>query len=162
MGKPRVGRRPDQRSWLEDVPRRVLLTRSAFAAYPDLEFQRQVLLRGANYIFSVTVPVEGYDSRRVVVRFDSRYPNHPVVVVDGSEDSPHRFSSGGGRRRRLCLWFPGDSPDRKWAPGQGLLALLGMVIIHLFKEAWYAENGTWIGEEYPHSEDENKQPPESA
>lgn len=161
MGKARVGRRRDQRSWLENVVQRVFLTRSAFAAYPDLEYRRQLLPRGAIYSFSATVAVEGYESRHVVVRFDSRHPNHPTVLVDGPDDSPHRFPTRYGRRR-LCLWFPQDPPERKWDPQQGLHALFGMIVVHLFNEAWWAETGVWIGEEYPHGEDEQKTLPEAA
>ena len=155
MGRPRVGRRRDQRSWLENVPRRVMLTRSAADAYPDFHYRRHQLPAGVSYYFSATVPIEGYEDRRVLIRFDSMDPHHPVVLVDGPDDSPHRFPTRGGRHE-LCLWYPLDPPERRWVPEDGLITLFGMITIHLFKEAWQRENGEWIGEEYPHNQDQDK------
>jgi hypothetical protein len=35
-------------------------------------------------------------------------------------------------------------------PTDGLLALIEMTRVHLFKEAWYRETGEWLGEEVSH------------
>jgi hypothetical protein len=103
------------------------------------------------YRFSATVPVEGYESRRVTVLFRGRSPSTPVVIADGPDDSPHRYVKGADRRQ-LCLWYPGDPAEQRWLPTDGLLALFGIATMHLFKEAWWRETGEWVGEEYPHPE----------
>ncbi len=50
----------------------------------------------------------------------------------------------------MCIWYPGDGEDQRWVPEDGLLALLGMTAVHLFKEAYWRETGEWLGEEAPH------------
>jgi len=52
----------------------------------------------------------------------------------------------------LCMWRPGDPPERRWVDEDGLLALFGMTAEHLFKEAWWREHGEWLGDEAPHGE----------
>jgi hypothetical protein len=34
----------------------------------------------------------------------------------------------------------------------GLLTLIEMTRVHLFKEAWYRETGAWLGEEVSHQQ----------
>ena len=34
----------------------------------------------------------------------------------------------------------------------GLLTLIEMAPVHLFKEAWYRETGEWLGEEVSHQQ----------
>lgn len=158
MPKRRVGRRRgNYQSWLEDVRCRIRLTWAATCAFPDLRLTRSRRNRGYDYTFTLTLPVEGYDDRRVEIRFDQQAPNTPIVLVDGPEDSPHRYPSSNEHHRRLCLWHPSDPDDRRWSPHQGLLTLIGMIKIHLFKEGWYRETGRWIGEEYPHEPDVSKE-----
>jgi hypothetical protein len=161
MPSRRVGRRRDQRSWLDNVVLRARLSQPARNAYPDFGYRRhQCPNGGVIYSFSATVPVEGYEPRHVSVLFDHRYPTIPTVLADGPSDSPHRYRTGD--RRHLCLWFPHDPPERTWVPADGLLHLFGMITIHLLKEAWWRETGRWVGEEYPHGEDEPKQPVRTA
>jgi hypothetical protein len=33
----------------------------------------------------------------------------------------------------------------------GLVALVDLVRVHLFQEAWYRETGEWLGREAPHA-----------
>jgi hypothetical protein len=48
----------------------------------------------------------------------------------------------------LCLFYPLDPPERKWNTSKGLLALLDMVKVHLYKEVEFKRNGGhWLGEE---------------
>lgn len=82
------------------------------------------------------------------------------MLADGPDDSPHRYTYG-ANRSRLCLWFPRDSPERKWVPEDGLLHLFGITAMHLIKEAW-RETGKWVGEEYPHDQDQPKEPEQAA
>ena len=85
-----------------------------------------------------------YGARKVHIRF-SGMSDVPSVFVDGPRDSPHRYSDGS-----LCMWYPRDPVDRRWVFEDGLLDLIGLVIAHLFREAWWRETGEWLGEEVPH------------
>jgi hypothetical protein len=75
------------------------------------------------------------------------------VYADGPTDSPHRYSPHPRdplRRPSLCIWYPDDPPEQRWVPTDGLLTLIEMTRIHLFKEAYWRETGEWLGEEVPH------------
>ena len=101
------------------------------------------------YTYEATVNVPSYEARRVRVEFAPAMPTSPRVFVDGPagrDASPHRFGD-----RWLCIWYSGDDPARCWVPEDGLLALFGMVAVHLFKEAYWRESGEWLGDEAPHS-----------
>jgi hypothetical protein len=147
--------RPPRRpiSWLDDFPRRLRLQAPALVAFPDMKYKRQQRRDGAVHIYSVTLDVPGYEPRRVGIDFHAGSPSFPSVFADGPADraaSPHRFSDRG--RRCLCIWYSGDRPQRRWVPDDGLLALLGMVAVHLFKEAYWRETGQWLGDEVPHDD----------
>ena len=96
------------------------------------------------YEYVATVPVPGYDPRKTRIRF-SGGANIPSVFADGPGESPHRFDDDG-----LCIWHPDDPVEHRWVFGDGLVALMGLVMVHLFKEAWWRETGEWLGEEVPH------------
>lgn len=149
----RVGRYRDQRCWLDNVVLRARLTQPARNAYADFAYRRQQAPhgRGVTFVFSATVPLEGFDDRHVTILFDQRYPSRPIVLADGPDDSPHRYAYG-TNRSRLCLWFPSDPIERRWTPDDGLLHLFAMATVHLMKEAWWRETKVWVGEEYPHAE----------
>ena len=104
-------------------------------------------LRGARakggYEYTATVPVPHYEDRKIRVRFSGS--DVPTVFVDGPKKSPHRYSRGA-----LCMWYPKDPVDNRWVFEDGLLALIGLVITHLFREAWWRETGEWVGEEVQH------------
>jgi hypothetical protein len=143
--------RPPRRrslSWLEDIPRRVALDAAAREAYPDLRFHRKQRRGGPVFIYEVTLDVPGYEPRRVRVEFRVSSPRFPRVYADGPQASPHRY--GGAW---LCIWYPSDGDDQRWVPEDGLLALLGMAAVHLFKEAYWRETGEWLGEEAPHGQE---------
>jgi hypothetical protein len=162
MPGPTVGRRRDQRSWLDNVVLRARLVQAARGAYSDFRYRRERRPgRGVTYTFSAMVPLEGFEPRHVTIVFSASHPTIPVVLADGPDDSPHRYAFGRGRRR-LCLWFPGDPPERRWVPEDGLLHLFGIATMHLIKEAWWREAGKWAGEEYPHDEDQPKGPDQAA
>lgn len=159
MSPRKVGRGRDQRSWLDNVVLRARLVQAAREACPDLRYHREQQQgdRGVLYSFSVTIPLEGFAPRRVTVLFHQRSPTRPIVLADGPDDSPHRYIYR-TTRSRLCLWFPGDPPERRWVPEDGLLHLFGIATTHLIKEAWWRETGKWVGEEYPHDDDQPKEP----
>ena len=146
------------RSWLADLPLRFAEEAAARAAYPTLRYRRLQLRSGLVHRYEVEVPVPGYDTRTVTLEFTEARAWSPRVYADGPagwDASPHRFASRG--HRRLCLWYPGDPPARRWIPSDGLLLLLGMISHHLFKEAWWRQTGgrhggEWLGDQYPHGE----------
>ncbi|MCY4654070.1 MAG: hypothetical protein OXC95_13010 [Dehalococcoidia bacterium] len=69
------------------------------------------------------------------------------ITADGPADSPHRYKEG-----ELCLWYPDDPVEEKWVFEDGLLILLGMIVAHLFREAWWRETGEWLGPEVEHTQ----------
>ncbi len=135
--------------WTEDLVLRARYERPAREAYPDLRHRRVQRRVGPVDVYTVAVPVPGYDPRTVTVEVERGQPNTVAVYADGPTDSPHRF--GDRDRHRLCIWHPRDPDDRRWVPEDGLLALLGMTATHLFKEAWWREHGEWLGHEAPHT-----------
>lgn len=132
-------------SWLEDVGRRHALVATAKKVYPDLTFDRIQHKTGAVYVARMVMPVPDYEPRKVRVEFRPKYPWRPTVTVDGPEDSLHRYS-----QHELCLWYPTDPVELRWVPEDGLLALLGLIQAHLFKEAYWREHREWLGDEAPH------------
>lgn len=137
------------------MPRRARIEAGARHAYAHFRSKRLRNDRGTSTRYSAEVTVPGYESRLVTIEFEHKLPQSPRIFADGPsgyEDSPHRYPTRG--RTRLCIWYPSDPPDRIWVPDDGLLALFGMAAEHLFKEAWWRENGEWLGEEHPHDPDE--------
>ena len=109
--------------------------------FPDL--QRVPVPGGYQYVG--TFPVPHYEARRVRIRFRGN-SDVPVVLADGPDDSPHRYGDG-----HLCMWHPDDPVENRWVFEDGLVALIGLVIAHLFREAWWRETGEWVGEEVLHA-----------
>ena len=94
----------------------------------------------------LTVEVPGYEPRRVEIRFtNGDWIGEPRITVDGPDRSPHRYRGGS-----LCIWEPSDDPEHRWVARDGLLALIGHIRRHLFREAWWREHGEWLGEEVVH------------
>ena len=138
--------------------RRPLRQATARRALPDLGYTHKQRRSGPVDVWTATVAPPGYDSRVVTIEFESRYPTIPRVFADGPTDSPHRY--GDRARTRLCLWYPGDEGDQRWAVRDGLLALFGLAAHHLFKEAWWRESGEWLGAEAPHDVTTDSDPKE--
>jgi hypothetical protein len=147
--------RRSKATWEQNMPLRLRFERGAAAAYPGFSRRAVGSRKNACIAYGCTVPVDGYESRWIEVRFSrtSRRPEAPDIYADGPVDSPHRFGPRGkDPRRRLCVWYPDDPPERRWVASDGLLSLIEMIRIHLFKEAYYREKGTWLGEEAPHDD----------
>lgn len=125
-----------------------------------LNFERGVKsqfsnLRGrkvkGGYEYRATVPVPCYKPRKVCVQFKDMV-DVPCVFADGPRESPHRYCDNS-----LCMWYPEDPVERRWVFADGLLTLMGLVMAHLFKEAWWRETGEWLGEEVSHGAQSKEQ-----
>jgi hypothetical protein len=137
--------------WTEDLRLRARYERDARAAYPDLHHRRVQRPSGPVHVYTVTLPVPGFDDRRITVEVESRMPSSPWIYADGPTDSPHRYGT-----HRLCVWDPADPPERRWVPEDGLLVLFAMISEHLFKEGYWRRNRKWLGDEAPHGPLEDK------
>jgi hypothetical protein len=89
------------------------------------------------------------------------------VYADGPAESPHRYAphpKDPQRRTSLCIRYPADPPELRWVPADGLLTLIELTRVHLFKEAYYRETGEWLGAEVSHGQplrSKTCQPPRS-
>ena len=140
----RYGKRTGGPWYGEDFPR-IMFEREARQYFHDLVSATIKSSHNAGRKYRLVIHVPHYDDRRIQILFRKDSPRIPRVSVDGSVDSKHRFSSG-----ELCMWYPEDSVDNRWVFEDGLVALLGQIIIHLFREAWYRETGEWPGPEVDH------------
>jgi hypothetical protein len=97
----------------------------------------------------VTVPVY-LDPCTLHITIDK---HRTQVIVEGFPGNlRHTFGEN-----KLCMWFPSDLPERRWTVNKGLLALIEMALVHLFRERYVALTGEpWPGEEAPHPADEPK------
>lgn len=96
------------------------------------------------FAVAVTVVPHGVPPRRVRISF-ARAGEVPLVNADGPAESKHRY--GGGE---LCMWYPDDPPELRWARPDPPGELLGLIILHLLREEWWRRTGEWIGDEAPH------------
>lgn len=69
----------------------------------------------------------------------------PTVYIDGSSESPHRYSDAA-----LCMWYPADPPESRWSRRDGSAALLGHIVAHLTREERWRQTGEWPGPEVQH------------
>lgn len=86
-----------------------------------------------------------YEQRNVTILFSKALPRTPFITADGPTESKHRNGDGS-----LCLWYPWDDSTQRWEFEDGLANLVGLTILHLFREAWWRETGEWLGPEAPH------------
>ncbi len=98
------------------------------------------------FAVSFTVTPHGVPSRRVRIEFALGSPEVPRVFIDGPQDSPHRYNDGS-----LCMWYPHDPIDLRWARRDGAATLVGCIALHLIREQWWRETGEWPGPEAPHA-----------
>ena len=140
----RYGKRTGGPWYGEDFPR-IMFEREARRYFPDLASVTIKSSHNAGRKYRIAVHVPHYDDRRVQILFRKDSPRIPRVSVDGPVDSKHRFSSGD-----LCMWYPKDPFENQWVFEDRLVALLGHIVAHLFREAWYRETGEWPGPEVDH------------
>lgn len=142
-------------SWEQNYARRLRFERPASAVYPGLRCQPTGRRRYARVVYSVKVPVAEYEPREIELHFrrTTAKPHLTRVYADGPADSPHRYTPHAKdplARPSLCMWYPDDPRDQRWVAADGLLSLIEMTRVHLFKQAYWRETGEWLGEEVSH------------
>ncbi len=146
-------RRRRSQPWYTDVRARIRFEGRARAHHPTLTVRSTGRGHDAEVVYRLTVDVPECEAREVVIRLPNGFePYAAHVTADGPTDSPHRYSDG-----RLCIWHPGDPPERSWVAGDGLSELVSQIAIHLFKEAYWRETGEWLGPEAPHQQLDDKE-----
>jgi hypothetical protein len=134
-------RRSQGATWWANEGTRVLFERQTRQFFPDL--QRFVSSERCTYTLTVIVP-EYDDARRIKLMFDAtRSRSAPHILSDGPTESPHRYADN--ERMTLCVWEPTDPPEQRWLWDDGLLVLLALIRLHLFKESWWRDTGEWPG-----------------
>lgn len=120
--------------------------RGCAARFPELQ---RVMLAGRKmdrlmYVVGVEVPFFG--SAQLTILVDQNdITRRPQVFVADPRPMRHRFDSGA-----LCMWYEFDPPERRWVFDDGLMALVDLASLHLYREERYRETGRWMGEEAPH------------
>ena len=142
-------RRP---TWEQGFALRMRFERGARDAYPDLNCSSTGSRQYARIVYRLMVSVTHYEPRTIEMHFrrDTAVPSLTRIYADGPTESPHRFSPHAKDRQNrtsLCVWHPEDPPELRWVPSDGLLTLIELTRVHLFKEAFYRETGEWLGEE---------------
>ena len=133
--------------WFQDFKKLFLFERGA-NSYCQKNGIKLIKTKSGN-IFRYTLPIEvpHYNVTRIVnITLTERYSSLPKIVVDGPSDSPHRFDS-----KYLCIWYPWDNKECRWIYTDGLLQLIALIQIHLFKEYWWREFDEWLGPEVKHT-----------
>lgn len=140
-------RRAKPAGWYEDFRYRLRFEAPAHRAYPSLRSIRTGNGTSAEIVYTLTVTVPEYLTRRAItIRIaDLTRPFLAAVTVDGPTTSPHRYRDG-----QLCMWHPDDGPELVWQPEEGLLGLIQYVCVHLFRESYWREYAYWPGPEAPH------------
>lgn len=124
---------------------RLLFERGLLVQYPS----SRRALRSGFCEYEIMLPVPFYEDRRLRVEVYGRdEPRSVRVYANGPTESPHRYPSGA-----LCMWHPDDNREQRWEPRDGLLALIDLAVLHLFREAWWRETGQWRGPEAAHGAD---------
>jgi hypothetical protein len=148
---------PRRPSWEQNYPLQLRFERAAQTAFSSLVRTTTGRRKYARVVYRALVPVHGYESRTIEMHFfrTTAEPSLAHVYADGPTASPHRFAPHRKdplQRPALCIWYPDDPPERRWVPRDGLLTLIEMTRVHLFKEAWYRETSEWLGDEVSHQQ----------
>lgn len=131
-------------AWFDDIPTLYAFERAARRELGGL--QRSDTPCPRKLVYELDVDVPGYNiSRRARIEFRATPDVMPRVLVDGPDDSPHRYGDGS-----LCMYHPLDPCERRWVPGDGLAALIDTIRVHLFQEEDARRGHGWSGDEAPH------------
>jgi hypothetical protein len=132
--------------WYGNDVQRVRFERGATRHFSTLRGVTRTFGPKAGRMYQVSMTVPHYELRHVEVFFSKRLPTLVAITADGPTDSPHRYNT-----HRLCIWYPDDPDEYRWVFEDGLLVLLGLIVAHLFREAWWRETGEWLGPEASHT-----------
>jgi hypothetical protein len=148
---------PRRPSWEQNYGLRLRFERDAYGVYPGLRRSSTGRRKYARVVYRLLVPVEHYEWRTLDMHFQRTTPRPALtrVYADGPTESPHRYAphpKDPQQRPSLCIWYPDDPTEGRWVPSDGLLSLIEITRVHLFKEAYYRETGEWLGDEVPHNQ----------
>lgn len=134
--------------WFNDYKERLIFEHGVTSCCPGMStriFKQRSVMK-IEYSVSVNVPHYSL-KRKVSIAFSSSKDSFPVIKSDGPTESPHRYQDGS-----LCVWYPWDRRENRWIFDDGLLHLLALIQIHLFKEEWWraSDPPEWLGPEAPH------------
>lgn len=122
-------------------------TRGCDLAYPDVQ---RLSLAGAHLdrvLYLALVEIPHFGRQYVSVLIDERDTSaRPCVWTADPRPMRHQFVN-----RSMCMWSRWDPPDRRWVYEDGLVALLDLAKLHIYREERYRETGRWMGPEAPHS-----------
>lgn len=140
--------------WWDDSRRRATFERNVGSV------ARMLVPRVSDrFEYTMFLPVEDVGAPQVRVRFERHAPLEPIVIAAPwsqldprwhPADLPHRYPD-----RRLCLWFPLDPREERWAWDDGLTELLAHTAAHLMRERLWLRTGIWNGPERPHGTPED-------
>jgi hypothetical protein len=97
---------------------RVRFERGAKRYFPTLKGVTRTSGPKAGRSYTGTIAVAHYEPRCVEIPFLKRTPSLPKITVDGPTESPHRYGT-----HQLCIWYPQDPDEYRWAFEDGLLVL---------------------------------------
>ncbi len=138
--------------WYSNYRDVVRFERGVKDQYPSFEYANK---RSGHHIwreYKLTIDLQDYESRNVIIKMKPNCGIAPKVTADGPVSSPHRYENDDGE---LCMWYPYDPKEQRWVFADGLLHLIVLAEMHLYREAWWREtggdgNGEWLGPEVPH------------
>lgn len=146
-------RRARYQHWYENIQLRGRFERGVHDAYPN------VLItpgwRGRDVIYTLKAEIPEFEDREIEVLVKGKQSEPFTVHVrsDSTSKLKHTFGPMQGSnddRERLCIWYYGDPESERWVWKDGLVQLFNLARIHLYKEAYYAKYGVWLGPEAPH------------
>jgi len=133
--------------WYSDLARRIIFEAPLRCVNGTLRSRGPVNFGSYQLVAQITL-VDG-TLRTVRIVFRDVRPETPSVFVVGDERRggwPHRYHDGS-----LCMWYPRDPGEQRWLLKDGLMALIGYIEAHLFREVWWLENDEWLGPEAGHA-----------
>lgn len=142
-------------TWEQNYALRLRFERPAFVVYPNMSRTAVGHRQYARVVYRLVVPVPEYEPRTLEFQFrrTTSKPQITRVYADGPSASPHRYAPHPKdplQRASLCIWYPDDPPEQRWVSSNGLLSLVELTRVHLYKEAYWRETGEWLGEQVPH------------
>ena len=108
-------------------------------------FERRVI--GRALVYSGDVSLDPLPRTRWIAVVLNGPPSRvrPQVMADGPRTERHRFQTY--RPLPLCLWYADDPPERRWQLQDGLVGLIDITRVHLFREDRFRATGRWPGPE---------------